>query len=208
MAIAAATFVGAQPAAEDQRRGETVVAPHELPVDRRAGAAGDALDMRVEQVEVRVEGRRRLQVGARAHTRRLDELRARPACDLGAERRPLVAVELDVRVSPVVCVTASISSSVALTKTPTMFSVRRSAAPMTWASASSTRRGEPSQKIIPSAQAPASAASWASSSVVMPQCLMRVAMTAIVEARGTAVGAGPLPHSAAILARVRRGGRR
>ena len=74
--------------------------------------------------------------------------------------------------------------------------MRRSAAPIACASASSQRRGEPAQKIIPSAHAPASAARCASSRFVIPQCLMRVAMRSIVERTRRAAPAGDLAATA------------
>ena len=95
---------------------------------------------------------------------------------------------------PTASTVPAISSSVALTKTPHSWTVRRSAAPIACASASSQRRGEPSQKIIPSAHAPASAARCASSRLVIPQCLMRVAMRLIVER--AAAGAAGLSRAA------------
>src|SRR3954454_2761429 len=64
------------------------------------------------------------------------------------------------------------SSRWALTKTPAT-SVRRRIAPATSsASEGLTRRGEPGAKISPTAQAPSSAASSASSRRVMPQILI------------------------------------
>src|SRR4051794_12255892 len=65
------------------------------------------------------------------------------------------------------------SSSGALTKTPQTSTWRRSAATMRSAAGSEQRRGEPGNRITPSAHAPASAARLASSSVVIPQNLMR-----------------------------------
>src|SRR5687767_4756488 len=52
---------------------------------------------------------------------------------------------------------------------------------MSCASATSQRRAEPAQKIIPSAHAPDSAARWASARFVIPQCLIRVGTRLIVE---------------------------
>ena len=87
---------GVQAAAEDDRRAELGSA-HEVPVHRAAGAAGDALDVGVEQQEVGVECGRRLQRRARLDAHGLDDLRAGAARDLAAEHGSLVAVQLDVR---------------------------------------------------------------------------------------------------------------
>src|SRR4051794_9222566 len=65
------------------------------------------------------------------------------------------------------------SSSGALTKTPQISAWRRSVAAIRSASGSAQRRGEPGNRITPSAQAPASTACLASSRPVMPQNLMR-----------------------------------
>ena len=83
-----------QPAAEDERDRRRA-RRREVPVERLARPAPLARLVRVEQVEVGVEGRQRLEVGAGAHARRLDDLRAGAPRDLGAVRRALVAVELD-----------------------------------------------------------------------------------------------------------------
>src|SRR6476661_1728698 len=65
------------------------------------------------------------------------------------------------------------SSRCALTKTPTTSTRRRRPATMRAASAGSHARGEPGQRMHPTAQAPRSAAIVASSSDVTPQTLMR-----------------------------------
>ncbi len=69
-------------------------------------------------------------------------------------------------------VRATVSSG-ALTNTPASSTRRRSSAPISSAAGTVQRRLEPGQKIMPSAQAPASAHSSASSSEVMPQSLIR-----------------------------------
>src|SRR5438067_8315825 len=69
---------------------------------------------------------------------------------------------------------AATSSSGALTKTPTISARRLSALPISSAAAGSHARGLSGWKIRPIAQAPASAASRASSSRVTPQTLTRV----------------------------------
>src|SRR6185503_19619359 len=65
------------------------------------------------------------------------------------------------------------SSSGALTNTPQISAWRRSVAAMRSASGSAQRRGEPGNRIRPSAHAPASTARLASSRPVMPQISMR-----------------------------------
>src|SRR4051794_38269845 len=65
------------------------------------------------------------------------------------------------------------SSSGALTKTPQTSTCRRRVATMRSASGSAHRRGEPGNRMTPSAQAPASTARLASSRLVIPQNLMR-----------------------------------
>src|SRR6476661_4795092 len=65
------------------------------------------------------------------------------------------------------------SSRWALTNTPTTSTRRRRPAKMRAASAGSHARGEPGQRMHPTAQAPRSAAIVASSSDVTPQTLMR-----------------------------------
>src|SRR3954452_14969827 len=75
-------------------------------------------------------------------------------------------------VSPTRSAMRATSSSVELTNTPhTSTSARLKAAAMRSASAGLTRRGVPFQKIMLSAQAPSSWASWASSRRVRPQTL-------------------------------------
>src|SRR3954468_25081024 len=76
-------------------------------------------------------------------------------------------------VSPTPSATAATSSSGALTKTPQISAWRRRVRATRPASGSSQRRGEPANMITPSAHAPASTASRASSRLVMPQNLMR-----------------------------------
>jgi hypothetical protein len=68
----------------------------------------------------------------------------------------------------------AISSSPALTNTPTSSARRRMARAIPAATAGSTARGDGSQRMKPSAQAPSSVASSASSRRVMPQTLTRV----------------------------------
>src|SRR3954470_22320910 len=65
------------------------------------------------------------------------------------------------------------SSSGALTKTPQTSTCRRRVATMRSASGSAHRRGEPGNRMTPSAHAPASTARLASSRPVIPQNLMR-----------------------------------
>ena len=69
----------------------------DLPRERLARAAGHPGDVAVEEVEVGVEDGERLEVGTAAHADRLDHLAAGSPRGLGAERRALVAVELDHR---------------------------------------------------------------------------------------------------------------
>src|SRR4051794_37895195 len=76
-------------------------------------------------------------------------------------------------VSPSPSATAATSSSGALTNTPQISTWRRRAPAMRSASGSGQRRGEPLNRMSPSAQAPASTARWASSRPVIPQNLMR-----------------------------------
>src|SRR3954453_4634246 len=76
-------------------------------------------------------------------------------------------------VSPTPSATAATSSSGALTKTPQTSACRRSVRAIRSASGISQRRGEPGKKIMPSAHAPASTASRASSRLVRPQNLIR-----------------------------------
>src|SRR4051794_10495880 len=76
-------------------------------------------------------------------------------------------------VSPTPSATPVTSSSGALTKTPQISACRRSVAAIRSASGSAHRRGEPGNRITPSAQAPASTARLASSRPVIPQNLMR-----------------------------------
>src|SRR3954468_309390 len=76
-------------------------------------------------------------------------------------------------VSPTPSATAATSSSGALTKTPQISAWRRSVRAIRSASGTSQRRGEPGKKITPSAHAPASTASRASSRLVRPQNLIR-----------------------------------
>ena len=80
-------------------------------------------------------------------------------------------------VSEAASAVAAISSSVALTNTPATSARRRSAAPISTASPVVARRGEPGQKISPTAHAPALTASSASSSEVIPQNLILVDTT-------------------------------
>ena len=74
------------------------------------------------------------------HRRRLDHARAGPPGDLGAERRPLVAVQLHERQADARSATRAISSSGALTNTPATSARRCSAAPIASASATVQRR--------------------------------------------------------------------
>src|SRR4051794_87924 len=76
-------------------------------------------------------------------------------------------------VSPTPSATAATSSSGALTKTPQTSAGRGSVRAIRSASGISQRRGEPGKKIMPSAHAPASTASRASSRLVRPQNLIR-----------------------------------
>src|SRR5215211_8247896 len=69
---------------------------------------------------------------------------------------------------------AATSSSVAFTNTPTSATRRRIAAAIPATTAGSAARGEPRQRMKPSAHAPSSTASSASSGRVMPQILTRV----------------------------------
>src|SRR4051812_21588766 len=76
-------------------------------------------------------------------------------------------------VSPTPSAMPVTSSSGALTNTPQTSACRRSVAAMRSAAGNVQRRGEPSNMISPSAQAPASTARLASSRPVIPQNLMR-----------------------------------
>src|SRR3954447_2876581 len=76
-------------------------------------------------------------------------------------------------VSPIPSATPATSSSGALTNTPQTSTCRRRVATMRSASRSAQRRGEPGNRITPSAHAPASTARLASSRPVIPQNLMR-----------------------------------
>src|SRR3954469_14847132 len=76
-------------------------------------------------------------------------------------------------VKPMPSATPVTSSSGALTNTPQISACRRSDAAMRSASGSAQRRGEPGNRMTPSAQAPASTARLASSRRVIPQNLMR-----------------------------------
>src|SRR3954466_5881087 len=76
-------------------------------------------------------------------------------------------------VSPIPSATAATSSSGALTNTPQTSTCRRRVATMRSASGSAQRRGEPGNRITPSAHAPVSTARLASSRPVIPQNLMR-----------------------------------
>src|SRR5512133_3456057 len=76
-------------------------------------------------------------------------------------------------VRPMPSATPVTSSSGALTNTPQISACRRSEETMRSASGSGQRRGEPGNRITPSAQAPASTARLASSRPVIPQNLMR-----------------------------------
>src|SRR5919204_4399981 len=80
------------------------------------------------------------------------------------------------------------SSSVAFTNTPTISSARRSSAPISSPTAGSQRRGLPSQKISPIPHAPSSAATRASSRLVVPQLLTRVMTPPMVAARALREG--------------------
>jgi hypothetical protein len=77
-------------------------------------------------------------------------------------------------VSPSASASSVTWASGALTKTPATSARRRSARAIRSASDGSQRRGEPGQRITPTAHAPAATASSASSSDVMPQILTRV----------------------------------
>src|SRR3954466_11412263 len=76
-------------------------------------------------------------------------------------------------VRPMPSATPVTSSSGALTNTPQISACRRNDAAMRSASGNAQRRGEPGNRITPSAQAPASTARLASSRPVIPQNLMR-----------------------------------
>ena len=95
-AIASATFVRRQAAAEDQRAVARMLA-RQLPGERLARPALLAGHVRVEQVEVGLEGAQVADVGAPGDARGLDHLRAGAARGLGAVDGPLVAVELQQR---------------------------------------------------------------------------------------------------------------
>src|SRR3954451_11851925 len=76
-------------------------------------------------------------------------------------------------VRPMPSATPVTSSSGALTNTPQISACRRHDAAMRSASGKAQRRGEPGNRISPSAQAPASTARFASSRPGIPQNLMR-----------------------------------
>src|SRR4051812_12212694 len=85
-------------------------------------------------------------------------------------------------VSPTPSATPVTSSSGALTNTPHTSTCRRSVDVMRSASGSAHRRGEPGNRITPSAHAPASTARLASSRLVIPQNLMRGGRGAVTPA--------------------------
>src|SRR3954464_2671723 len=76
-------------------------------------------------------------------------------------------------VSPRPSATPATSSSGALTNTPQISAWRRRAPEIRPGAGGGRRRGEPLNRMRPSAQAPASTARWASSRPVIPQNLMR-----------------------------------
>ncbi len=146
--------VGVQSAGEDHRH-LAAVGSRELPGERLAGPAGLARHVAVEQVVVGVKRGQGLDVGAAAHPCRLDHLAAGAPRRLGAERRPLVAVELEHGQPDRVRRLRPGSPGVGLTNTPATSTRRLSAAAISAAAPGSQRRGECGQKIMPIAQAPA-----------------------------------------------------
>ena len=126
ISIASATLLGVEPAGEDHRHASSAGSRDQLPVEALAGAAGRARAVGVEQVKVGAERLGRLDVGAAAHPQRLDHLAA------GAPRRPRGRSPGPRRRAAGASPAArprrpcAISSRVALTKTPTISSLRRS----------------------------------------------------------------------------------
>ena len=167
--------VRVQAAAEDQGN-VRAAAREQRPVECLPGAAAQPRGRRpsapVDQVEVGVEALEVLEIGSGRDPLGLDHARARATGRLGAEGGALVAVQLEHRQKSTRSLIWSTCSSVGFTNTPTRLTCDVAGLlAMRSASAGRQCRGEPGQKISPTAQAPSSTASSASARLVTPQIL-------------------------------------